>query len=478
MMYLFNFQFCDKIKSLRFSKMTIHSVTGTQTVEKISTKNSNMDSSFNESLSDLSDWSSNGTFFFEDLPKEECFWFMELSEKSSLNDSSEGKLSTKISTMDNNSLDNSSLEWNSSMEGLSDFDCNGEFLDNSSMKGSSEGKLSTKNSTLDNNSLENSYVDNSSLKGSYLEQLFIERDELYSRKQKHFNTMNILSNRMDILSNKMDKLPTRNSPLTTNSPQHSSLDTLSVKGSSVEKFSTQNSTLDAQERLMKGLSGKKMSTKNSTLDSDNPKQSSLDNSSKKDSSLDKLSTKKSTLRYNKFQRGLSVEKMAAINAMLDNDKPKQSRVDILSTKTSILDNNSPKHSSLGKPSKKKVTFEDQLSTQNSNLDNNSQERLMKGLRVNKISTVIHNYPQLSDSSSTKYKGVAQHSGTSRQKKSKSKPLAPPEFGGSERRNGSTQGNSSKDLKFCYVLKILNYCTKQLNNELIPKLFKCLLCQSD
>ena len=364
---------------------------------------------WNPSMEDTSDFDSDGEF-------------LESGPRILAKGSSEDKLSTQISTLDNKSpkhtsvdnlstkdscLEQLSIERNKlnsemyklsfSLEGISDYEDDEEFLEKSSMKCSSEDKLSTNISTLDNESPKHTSVDNPSITDSYLERLSIERDEAHCE---------------------IYKLSTRNSFPATYSPQPSLLDT-----SSVEILAEILSTLrnyNAKERLMKGLSGEKMCTKNSTLDSDNRKQSSLGNSSKKDSPPDKLSTKSSTpdndaqeqlmkgfsgekmcinldsdilkqsstaisskkdssldevstknpmLRYNKFQRGLPAEKLSAIDSMLDKYSLKQSSVDILSAKN--LENESPKQAPVGKSSKKKVSFVDQLTTKNSTLDNNS-----------------------------------------------------------------------------------------------------------
>ena len=351
---------------------------------------------WNPSMEDTSDFDSDGEF-------------LESGPRILAKGSSEDKLSTQISTLDNKSpkhtsvdnlstkdscLEQLSIERNKlnsemyklsfSLEGISDYEDDEEFLEKSSMKCSSEDKLSTNISTLDNESPKHTSVDNPSIKDSYLERLFIEQDEIIRE---------------------VYKLATWNPFLATKSPQHSSVDT-----SSVEIMPTKNSTLDntAQELLMKGLSGNKMSTKNSILDSDNPKQSFMDNSSKKDSSLDKLSTKSST-RYNKFQRGLPAEKLFAIDSMLDMYSLKQSRVDILSKKNPTLDNNAQeqlmkglsgekmsinldsdisKQSSLDNSSEKNSSL-DKLSTKNHTLDSNKPEynKFQRGLPAKKLSAI-------------------------------------------------------------------------------------------
>ena len=84
--------------------MTIHSITDSQTVDKLCTKNSAQKQS---SVDDLS---------MEDLDD-----LMELFEKEA---SSEDKLSIKNPTIANNSLEKSTL-YSSSMEGISDYEDDG-----------------------------------------------------------------------------------------------------------------------------------------------------------------------------------------------------------------------------------------------------------------------------------------------------------------------------------------------------------------
>ena len=415
---------------------------------------------WNPSMEDTSDFDSDGEF-------------LESGPRILAKGSSEDKLSTQISTLDNKSpkhtsvdnlstkdscLEQLSIERNKlnsemyklsfSLEGISDYEDDEEFLEKSSMKCSSEDKLSTNISTLDNESPKHTSVDNPSITDSYLERLSIERDEAhceiyklstrnsfpatYSPQPSLLDTssVEILAEILSTLRNynakerlmkglSGEKMCTKNSTLDSDNRKQSSLgnsskkdsppdklstksstpdndaqeqlmkgfsgenmsinldsdilkqsssDNSSEKDSSLEKLSTESSTLDndAQEQLMKGFSGEKMCI---NLDSDILKQSSTAISSKKDSSLDEVSTKNPMLRYNKFQRGLPAEKLSAIDSMLDKYSLKQSSVDILSAKN--LENESPKQAPVGKSSKKKVSFVDQLTTKNSTLDNNS-----------------------------------------------------------------------------------------------------------
>ena len=106
-----------------------------------------------------------------------------------------------------------------------------------------------------------------------------------------------------------------------------------------------------------------------------------------------MSTKNSTQENNaqeQLMKGLSGKKVSTKNPTLDNNSPKQSPLgkpskkkvsfeDQLSITNSTLNNNTPIHSSLGKSLEKKVSCENKLSTKNSTLENTPQERIWKSL---------------------------------------------------------------------------------------------------